>query len=46
MDRCQKESLLKFPDLTKEGEEQRKKYVKTCQMAHSQSGTLPLILRN
>jgi hypothetical protein len=46
MDRCHKESLLKFPDLTKEGEEQRKNYVRTCQIAHSQSNSLPLILRN
>jgi hypothetical protein len=46
MDRCHKESLLKFPDLTKDGEEQRKNYVRTCQIARSQATGQAPILRN
>ena len=34
MDKCNKESMTKFPDLTKEGAEQRKKYIKTCEITY------------
>lgn len=46
MDSCYKQSFLKFPDQTKEGEEQRKKFVKTCQIQPSITSPQAVILRN
>jgi hypothetical protein len=42
LDRCRRQSFEKFPDQTKAGEEQRRRYVKSCQLALSGGSTLPL----
>ena len=34
VDQCRKESFSKFPDQTKEGQQQRDKYVKACKIRH------------
>ena len=34
IDQCRKESFSKFPDQTKEGQQQRDKYVKACKIRH------------
>jgi hypothetical protein len=45
MDRCYKESFLKFPDYTKEAELARQQFVRKCQVRYSLNSTRPLILR-
>ena len=42
LDRCRRQSFEKFPDQTKAGEEQRRRYVKSCQQERSGS-TTPLL---
>ena len=34
IDQCRKESFVKFPDQTSQGQQQRDKYVKACKVAH------------
>jgi hypothetical protein len=34
VDKCRKESFLKFPDQTTEGQQQRDKYIRECKIRH------------
>jgi hypothetical protein len=45
MDRCYKESFMKFPDYTKEAELARQQFVRKCQVRYSLNSSRPLILR-
>jgi hypothetical protein len=46
MDKCNKDAFVKFPDQTKEGEAQRRAFIRTCQIGRTQNSSVPLILRN
>jgi hypothetical protein len=46
MDKCYKTSFEKFPDYTKEAEQERQKFVKKCQVQYSLGTSRPLLLRH
>ena len=42
LDQCRKESSQKFPDQTKEGQQQRDRYVKECKSRRGNGQAAPL----